>query len=89
MQHELEIAVTALRRGDWAPFWDFTARYQGVIIGVLVPVVLIFRFPGLIVAALRGLVVGGLFLLRIPAFRTLILRWVWRAMVNRSRRGPR
>jgi len=87
MQDDFGVAFSAAQRGDYAPAYDVVTRYRGVILGVVLPLAIVLRFPGLIVGALRGLAIGGLFLLRVPAIRNLVLRWVWQVIVRRNRRS--
>eukprot|EP00968_Pinguiococcus_pyrenoidosus_P003865 scaffold259_cov252-Pinguiococcus_pyrenoidosus.AAC.3 len=60
MQDDFGVAFSAAQRGDYAPAYDVVTRYRGVILGVVLPLAIVLRFPGLIVGALRGYVLSCL-----------------------------
>ena len=54
VQEDAEVAVTAANEGDWAPARGFAAKHKFLILGTLLPLALVLRYPPLILTALRG-----------------------------------
>ena len=46
-------------KGDWSSMGDLVNRRAGLIAGVVIPLVMVFRFPGLVLMALRFIPGGG------------------------------
>ena len=86
MQKDLEVSLSAAWRGDYSPAWDFVGRYRSVIVGVLLPLALVLRFPGLIVGALRMGALVGAYMMRDRYVRQVVLNWLWRVLVRQARR---
>jgi len=92
IQRELQEAYNAsTRTGSIGPLYDFALRNKGVVLAVLVPTIVLFRFPFLAVAVGRfGLSIFAAVLqlaMRNPELGALIARALWRllAAAQRSR----
>ena len=88
-KEELDYAVKRADEGDFAPLWNIVDTNKFVILGVLVPVVAIFRFPALIGAAVRVVAPFAW------AFAAALLRsghapvlasYLWRKMIGLAKR---
>ena len=81
----------ALATQDYKPFLDLARRRKGLVFGLLVPSVLILRFPWLVIGATRvvGGIAMGLFqvLARNPRLQAAVAAWVWKWIVNLSYRA--
>ena len=53
LYEEAQFAYEASLRGDWNDVWDVVKYNKGLILGVLVPSIVILRFPALIGVAAR------------------------------------
>lgn len=85
---EISYATTAASRGEWSEVWEVVKSHKGLVFGVLVPSLVLLRFPALIAVVLRG----GLFvsnLVFVALLRsgnvTTASRLLWQRMVALSR----
>lgn len=71
---------------DIEPLWDLAKRRKGLVLGVLVPSIVIFRHPVLAVAFLRILAGGAAVLFQIvarnPALQRMIGAYLWKKVVE-------
>lgn len=51
VQAEASAALTAARRGEWGPAWEFAKARPGLIMGVVMPLAAVLRFPWLVSGA--------------------------------------
>ena len=59
-KEEATFAIEAAGRGDWAPAKAFASNHKGLILGVVAPVLILIRFPWIIVLLMRfGLSILG------------------------------
>jgi hypothetical protein len=56
LQDQIEEVGTAMDNGDWSTVRDIAYENKGLIVGIVVPVVALLRWPWLAMVALRGLV---------------------------------
>lgn len=93
IQDEFTYAAECVQRGDWNEVWRIIKDNKGVILGFVLPVALIFRFPALVLlvgrlalAASQVLLVGLLRQGNLPR----VMHWVWKRIVavaaSRTRR---
>ena len=69
-------------KGDWSSMGDLVNRRAGLIAGVVIPLVLILRFPGFVLMALRFIPGAFIFLTRgNPMLLVNLVQMVWRATV--------
>jgi hypothetical protein len=87
LRDEMNVAVDAIRRQDWETLWDITKAHSALIATVVVPTVLLLRYPPAVFAVLRvvwagaNIAVAGLLYtgnLHIAA------RFIWKKIVNLS-----
>eukprot|EP00466_Bigelowiella_natans_P017228 jgi/Bigna1/80693/fgenesh1_pg.73_\ len=69
VRDEASTALTAAQSGNYTPAWDFAKKRKGLIFSIVLPMFLVLRFPGLIIAAVRGLMLAGAVALRNPFVR--------------------
>jgi hypothetical protein len=88
-KEEMEYALKAADNGDFKPLWGIASANKFIIIGVLVPVVAVFRFPALIagvfriVAPFAGAV--GAALIR-SGHAPIVAAYLWRKMISIAKR---
>ena len=46
-------AAAGVGRGDIQPLWGFVKRHKGIVASIVLPTLLIFRFPGAVVGVMR------------------------------------
>lgn len=94
VQDEASHALSAAGRGDYDPAWQFAKDRPGLILGIVVPLATILRFPWLISGAfgivMRGLVfstsvVSVLEHFLPPATKRDIADYLWRRMIASAR----
>ena len=98
IQDEFNYAADCVQRGDWKEVGRVVKDNKGVILGFILPVALIFRFPALVLlvgrlalAASQVLLVGLLRQGNLPQ----VMHWVWKRVVavaasrtKRRKQGP-
>lgn len=76
--------------GDYRPFWDLMKERKGLVLGILVPSLVVFRAPWLAMAFSRGVIAFGMpivqFLLRNEKIRYLVLGYIWMGMKSAAAR---
>lgn len=81
VQSDAAEAAKKAQEGDLQPAKDFALRHKTLAAMVILPAFALLRFPGLVAAALRLLVAGGLLLmqaiLRDPHLQRLVGRYAW------------
>jgi len=83
LNRDAAVASDAARAGNFQPARDFAWNYKGLFAGVILPTILVFRFPALVVASFRFLgaaaaLVGSAFL-RDPNLQRLVGQWVYQS----------
>jgi len=53
LKENAELAAEGLAKGDFDPAWAFLKRHKGLVASVVLPTLLVFRFPGPVMVALR------------------------------------
>ena len=88
VKEEIEVVIAAARNGEWNRVWQSAKENKGLLLGVLLPVAVIFRFPALVFLALRTLA-SVVPILAIPLIRTghfeVYSRWLWGRIVERAK----
>lgn len=88
VQDEVEMVLTAARAGDWKTVWESANENKGFIVGVLLPLAVVLRFPAAVFLALRaaGAVVPWVI---VPLVRTghaaAVTRMLWKRIVTEAR----
>eukprot|EP00854_Cymbomonas_tetramitiformis_P008600 gene8600-10212_t len=81
MQEDLGEALEGVKAGNNAEAWKFVQTYRVFLFSVFVPLVLVLRFPALVVAAAARIVpvvaVIVRFIMANPVLRTRIVAWLW------------
>ena len=52
-KEEATFAIEAAGKGDWAPAKAFASNHKGLILGVVAPILIVLRFPWIIVLIMR------------------------------------
>lgn len=84
---EAAAAAEKAQAGDLGPAKEFAWRHKGLAAAVVLPAVVLLRFPGMVQVALRGLGVAVLGLLNSPVARETLGRWAWyqwRMLIHRA-----
>ena len=85
---EATFAIEAAGKGDWAPAKAFASNHKGLILGVVAPVLILIRFPWIIVLLMQfGLRILGV-LARDPRLAAMIgkaLYEMFKKRANKSR----
>jgi hypothetical protein len=53
LKENAELAADGLAKGDFEPAWAFLKNHKGLVATVVLPTLLIFRFPGPVIVAMR------------------------------------
>lgn len=81
MQEDLGLALEGVKAGNNAEAWKFVQTYRVFLFSVFVPLVVVLRFPALVVAAAARIVpvvaVIFRFIMANPVLRTRIVAWLW------------
>lgn len=88
VQEEAEMVFEAAKAGDWNTVWASAKENAGFIIGVVVPLAVVFRFPAAVFLALRaaGAVIPGIAGLLIrTGHASSISRMIWSRVVKEAR----
>ena len=92
VKDEVESVIDAAKARDWARVWEAVKANKGFLLGVVLPVAVLFRFPVLIVVALRAatavLPVIVLHLVR-TGNAEIATRWLWGRIVTEARNKAR
>ena len=87
-KEEATFAIEAAGKGDWAPAKAFASNHKGLILGVVAPVLILIRFPWIIVLLMQfGLRILGV-LARDPRLAAIIgkaLYEMFKKRANKSR----
>lgn len=85
-QEEMNYLGDCLRRGDWSEAWTVAKEYKGVILGIVIPIAVLVRFPAMIAISLRFLVAGGVFMFefvrRVDGLGEKSIGWLWKQIVK-------
>mmetsp|Transcript_12458 Transcript_12458/g.19798 ORF Transcript_12458/g.19798 Transcript_12458/m.19798 type:complete len:422 (-) Transcript_12458:193-1458(-) len=88
-KREAGIAVEEASKGNYKPGWEFAKNHKGLIASIVLPAMLVLRFPGLVLVAIRGAMVAAVALLRVPFVRKLILRMMYQQFMEQmNQSGP-
>merc|ERR1712139_273647 len=79
---EANFAAQQAKKGDWSEGKAFLQRRRNLLLGILLPLALVLRFPGLVFGALRVLAGGALFALRDPRLQRIIGSILWKRFVR-------
>eukprot|EP00392_Amoebophrya_sp_AT5.2_P013088 g13199.t1 len=83
----------AVETQSYEPFYDLANRRKGLVFGIVVPALLLFRFPWLALAATRMLGSVGMFLFQViarnPRLQAAVAAWLWKRIVEFSARMSR
>ncbi|CAD7932458.1 unnamed protein product [Amoebophrya sp. A25] len=78
----------AIQTQSYEPFWDLAKRRKALVVGVVLPAVVVFRFPWVAMAATRVLGSVGIFLFRViarnPRMQAAVAAWLWKKIVEFS-----
>ncbi|CAD7957105.1 unnamed protein product [Amoebophrya sp. A120] len=81
---------TAIAKQSYEPFWDLAKRRKGLVLGIVVPSLLVFRFPWIALAATRVLGSVGMMLFQMvarnPRLQAAVAAWLWKRIVEFSAR---
>lgn len=81
VQEDASEAASKAKEGDMQPTKDFVLKHKGLAAMVLLPAIAIFRFPGLVAAALRLAGIAGLLVFqaiaRDPNLQRALGRFAW------------
>jgi len=90
VRDEATQALTQAKAGNYDGLWNFAKKRKGLIFSIVVPTFLILRFPGLVIAAVRGLMLGAVAALQHPIVRRAILNYMYNRFIRSGRdRRPR
>lgn len=87
LQDELVFAAESARRGDWASVREVASAHKGLLLGVVLPVLLLLRYPPAVLAVLRldwagaQLAVAGLVY---TGNLEVAAKMLWKQVVQRS-----
>jgi DnaJ domain len=88
LKEEFLYAVQCAQEGAWSEVWRVTKVNKGIVFGVILPLLVLFRYPPLIPWALR-LVLGGSQLILLLLIRSgnvgTAVRLLWQQVVRISR----
>lgn len=88
VQEEVEMVLEAAKAGDWNSVWKSAKDNKGFIVGVLLPLAIVFRFPAAVFLAIRAAAIAIPYLLT-PLLRfgyaTMITKQIWRRIVTEAR----
>ena len=85
-KEEATFAIDAASKGDWAPAKAFASNHKGLILGVVAPVLIVLRFPWVIVLIVRfGLSILGA-LARDPRLAAMVGRALYELYKKRAAR---
>ena len=83
-KEEATFAIDAASKGDWAPAKAFASNHKGLILGVVAPVLILLRFPWVIVLIMRfGLSILGA-LARDPRLAAMVGRALYEMYKKRA-----
>lgn len=88
IQQEFSYAAQCAGRGEWSQVWEVAKNNKMLILGVVGPGVLIFRFPAVVMAVGRLLLFGGEFVIGTLAVQGRLkfaASWLWKRIVALSR----
>lgn len=85
LRNDASTAVEAAKHGDYSFAWQFVKEHRGVVVGVLAPIALMVRFPGLLALAAR---LTSLFVILFitnlpPRIAWQLLRSAWLRLIRR------
>jgi len=89
VKEEFEYALKAADNGNFTPLWNIAVANKFVILGVIVPIVAIFRFPAAISAAVRfaaPIVTGIAYNLIRSGNAPVVARYLWSKLVSIAQR---
>lgn len=84
LEMELEAALQSVfEHGDWRPIHDFVIKHKLLILGIVVPLAIIIRYPGLVMLCFRYLTLFPVRLINsLPLTIRLSLLWqLWKSNV--------
>ena len=84
VEMELEAALqSGFRHGNWGPICDFGIKHKLLILGIVVPLAIIIRYPGLVMLCFRFLISFPIRVVQsMPPSFTLSLLWrLWKSTV--------
>ena len=85
-KEEATFAIEAAGKGDWAPAKAFASNHKGLILGVVAPVLILIRFPWIIVLLMQfGLRILGV-LARDPRLAAMIGKALYEMFKKRANR---
>ena len=85
-KEEATFAIEAAGKGDWAPAKAFASNHKGLILGVVAPVLILIRFPWIIVLLMRfGLSILGV-LARDPRLAAMVGKALYEMFKKRANR---
>ena len=82
------ITAQAVGRQDWPQVWEIAKTNKGIIFGVVVPLLLVLRFPAAVFAVGRIAVFaaeGVLSVMLMQGKLTMAMNWLWRRIVAHAR----
>ena len=85
IQDEFTYTADCVSRGDWNEVWEITKNNKGVVLGVILPIALIFRFPWLIITVGRVLLAASqiiLFSLLRQGTLPQVAHYIWKRIVQ-------
>jgi hypothetical protein len=92
VKEEVENVIDAAKAREWERVWDSVKANKGFLLGVLLPVAVVFRFPVLMAIALRA-ATTALPMIIVYLVRTgnaeVATRWLWRRIVAEARNKAR
>lgn len=53
LKENAELAAAGVAKGDFSPAWAFLKHHKGLVATVVLPTLLVFRFPGPVMVAMR------------------------------------
>ena len=85
IQDEFTYTADCISRGDWNEVWEITKNNKGIVLGVILPIALIFRFPWLIITVGRVLLAASqiiLFSLLRQGTLPQVAHYIWKRIVQ-------
>jgi hypothetical protein len=88
LQEEIEMIIDAAKQREWGKVWEAANQHKGIILGVFVPLLVVFRFP--LAALLAGRLLFSLIgSIAVPLFYSghgeVMTKWLWRRIVAEAR----
>lgn len=88
LQEEIEMIIDAAKEREWNKVWEAAKQHKGIILGVFVPLLVVFRFP--VAALLAGRVLFSLVgSVAVPMFYSghaeVLTKWLWKRIVAEAK----